>query len=317
MNRRVLALGGLLGAAGFAVVGGLLVALGTAPKPETATPGIAGTLGLALGVVAFLVALVRSRGKSDGEPAPWTDRSRLVDRPPEETPDDVVVSGSETAETLAAATRAARSAGDVEAGVEQVRPRLRRALGRALVAGGRDPEAVERALADGTWTDDDLAAAVLDPAADPPPRTLRGRLGDWLFPERAVRERTRRAVAAVDEAAGEALPTVVGEDAPRTVPVLAPALEDLQRTADGRLQRAGTLGEGRPRDEHASAGGAGDPRSLDAGDGSDDGLRRHGRRGATESDTPGTDGDASRTGGEQDATGRPATDWGDVPEGRR
>lgn len=294
MNRRVVALGAVVAAAGVAVLVGVGTALGSAPVPETAAPGLAGAVGLVVGVVALLVTVVRARGDPgpDAEPAPWTEGGRLVDRAPEESPDDVAVSGTETAETLAEATRAARSAGDVQAGVETVRPPLRQALGSALVAGGREPERVERALANGTWTDDDLAAAVLDGAVDPPKRSPRERLRDWLFPERAMRERTRRAVAAVDEAVSEALPAVVGEDAPRTVPVVAPTLEDLQRTADGRLQRAEAVGDGRPRHERAAGGGGSD----------------------SQAPGPGDDSQASASG---DRPGETDGDWDDVAEGRR
>ena len=294
MNRRLVALGVVVAAAGVAVLVGVGTALGSAPAPETAAPGLAGAVGLVVGVVALLVRVVRGRGDPgpDAEPAPWTEGGRLVDRPPEESPDDVAVSGTETAETLAEATRAARSAGDVQAGVETVRPPLRQALGSALVAGGREPERVERALANGTWTDDDLAAAVLDEAVDPPKRSVRERLRDWLVPERAMRERTRRAVAAVDEAASEALPAVVGEDAPRTVPVAAPTLEDLQRTADGRLQRAEAVGDGRPRHER----GAGD--------------------GGSDSQTPGV-GDDSQVSASGDRPDETDGDWDDVAEWRR
>ncbi len=45
-------------------------------------------------------------------------------------------------------------------------------------------------------------------------------------------------MAAVSVAADDALPTVVGQRAPRPVPVVAPAVADLQRAADGSLQRA-------------------------------------------------------------------------------
>lgn len=231
--------------AASAVLGGLAVGLGSRPRPETEAPGIFGVLVAGFALLALVLKLLLSSGDGPGtEPAPWTEEGAVVDRAPERTPDDVDVSGTALAARVERATRAARSAGDVEAGVEHVRPPLRTALGRALVAGGHDPGAVEETMAEGTWTDDALAAAVLDEAVEPPGRSFRERLRDWLFPERGVRERTGRAVAAVDEAASAALPAVVGEDAPRTVPVVAPALEDLQRTADGRLQRAEAVGDG-------------------------------------------------------------------------
>lgn len=253
-------------AAGALVVG-VSVGLVSAPRPETAAPGLAGTVAVVLGSVALLVTALQSRSGPgpDAEPAPWTAEGAVVDRPPEETPDDVPVSGTSLAGHVAAATRAARSAGDFRAGVRRVREPLRETLVAALVASGRDPAAVERVLAEGSWTDDRLAAATLDEAVDPPERSFAVRLRDWLFPERAVRRRTARAVAAIDEAASSALPPVVGADAPRTVPVVAPALEDLQRTADGRLQRAEAVGEGgwRRRDRGERAGDGGETPNAD------------------------------------------------------
>jgi len=242
-RRLTLAFVALLAVGALAV--GVFIALWSAPRPSTG-PGLAGLFGLCLGAVALLVVAVRARGGpgADAEPAPWTDEGAVVDPAPEETPDDVAVSGTGLAEHVDAATSAARSAGDFRAGVERVRPPLRETLEAALVASGRERGAVERSLAEGSWTDDRLAAAVLDEAVEPPTRSLAGRLRDWLFPERAVRRRTNRAVAAVDEAASAALPPVVGEHAPRTVPVVAPTLADLQRTADGHLQRAEAVGDG-------------------------------------------------------------------------
>jgi hypothetical protein len=242
--RRVVLAPVVLLAAGTLAVG-VLVGFWSAPRPSTG-PGLSGLFGLFLGAVALLVVAVRSwRGPGpDDEPAPWTAEGAVVEQPPESTPDDVAVSGTGFAEEVASATRVARSAGDFRAGVDHVRAPLRETLGAALVASGQDPAAVERELAEGGWTDDRLAAAVLDEAVEPPERSFAERLRDWLFPERAVRRRVGRAVAAVDEATGVALPTVVGEDAPRTVPVVAPTLDDLQRTADGRLQRAQAVGDG-------------------------------------------------------------------------
>ncbi|MFC7196011.1 hypothetical protein ACFQL4_17525 [Halosimplex aquaticum] len=97
---------------------------------------------------------------------------------------------------------------------------------------------MEDLLASGAWTDDPVAAAVLDERVEPPRRSLRGRIRAWLFPERIVRRQAARAVAAIADAADEELPPVVGQRAPRTVPTLAPALGSLQRSVDGTLQRA-------------------------------------------------------------------------------
>jgi len=79
---------------------------------------------------------------------------------------------------------------------------------------------------------------VLSPQIDRPRRTFTGRLYAWLFPERVVRQRVRRAVQAVAEAADDALPPVPGQRAPRSVPVRQPTLEELRRGVDDRLQSA-------------------------------------------------------------------------------
>ncbi|WP_255681817.1 hypothetical protein [Natrinema sp. SYSU A 869] len=132
----------------------------------------------------------------------------------------------------------ARDSGTIDDGLEVVRPPLRTALLDALEQGGRSRSDAEAALADGTWTDDPVAASVLAAEIEPPIRPLRERVRAWLYPERVVRRRARQATNAVAEVADDALPTVPGQTAPRTVPVLQPRLEDLQRGADGRLQRA-------------------------------------------------------------------------------
>jgi len=306
-RRVALAVVGLL--AGGALGVGAFIGLWSAPRPSTG-PGLAGLFGLLLGFVALLALVVRSRIGSDldGEPAPWTEAGAVVEQPPEATPDDVAVSGTSFAEHVASATRAARSSGDFHAGIDEVRPPLRETLAAALVASGRDRDAVERALAEGSWTDDRLAAAVLDGSVSPPERSFVDRLRDWLFPERAVRRRANRAVAAVDEAASAALPGIVGEDAPRTVPVVAPTLDDLQRTADGHLQRAESVGDG--------GWGRREPRRD--GDGTDGPTRQRPTSNEWEdtdrSESPETDSsEVPVTGGNGDED----ADWTDVVEGER
>ncbi len=197
------------------------------------------------GMVALvvLVGLVGALWKLAGTAAdaaapPWSDEGALVTDAPERTAADHPLSGEGLADAIEAAGRAARESGSVEDGLAEVRPALRSALVAALVRGGSDRAAVERALADGSWTDDRAAAAVLDDGVIPPDRPLRRRVDAWLFPERAVVRRTGRAVQAVAEAADDALPTVVGQDAPRSVPVLPPTLDEQRRTADGSLRPA-------------------------------------------------------------------------------
>jgi hypothetical protein len=294
-------------AAGALLVG-VSIGLWSAPRPWTG-PGLSGLFGLFLGAVALFVVAVRSRvgPGADAEPAPWTDEGAVVDPAPEGTPDDVAVSGTALAGHVDAATSAARSAGDFRAGIERIRPPLRETLEAALVASGRERTTVERSIAEGSWTDDRLAAAVVAETVEPPARSFAERLRDWLFPERAVRRRTNRAVAAVDEAASVALPPVVGEDAPRTVPVVAPTLADLQRTADGHLQRAEAVGDGGWGRREFPPDGDEDDRAVSDRD------RSNGASVPGETDRPGgADRSAGRAGGPDRST-----DWDDVAEGVR
>lgn len=192
------------------------------------------------GTLAALWRLTDSPGAGDSSVVapPWTDDDALFERPPERTRDDDVLSGESFAAILAEAGEAARDDRSLEAGFERVRPVLRRGLADALSlrAGGRDE--AEQAIEAGTWTDDPVAAAVLEPTCSSPARSLRGRIEAWLFPERVVRRRLQRTIQAIAEAGETAVPNVPGQNAPRSVPVLQPAVEDLQRGVDGRVQRA-------------------------------------------------------------------------------
>ena len=190
------------------------------------------------GVVAAAAKVHGSADPSDdGDGVPWADGAAFASPRPEDAATDHDLSGAALASTVEEAAGRAREMG-LDEGVGAVRPRLRETLVAALVAGGRERAAVETAVEEGAWTDDRLAASVLSPAVDPPTRSLRYRAWAWLYPERAVRRRVRRATHAVAATADEALPAVPGESAARTVPVVRPTVSDLQRGVDGRLQQA-------------------------------------------------------------------------------
>ncbi|WP_277541435.1 DUF7269 family protein [Haloarcula laminariae] len=225
----------------LAGVGALLVALGAvfglfAETPAARVPSPVALFGGVLVVALTLWKLVRSPGGGFA-PAPWDEDGAIVDEPPESTARTDPISGTALSGVIEAAASDAREE-TVEAGLVTVRPPLREALVAALERGGWDRDRIEAALADGSWTDDPVAAAVLDEGVVPPERSLRRRVWAWLFPGKAVRHRTARAVGAVARAADTALPPVVGQRAPRPVPVAEPTLDDLQRAADGSLRRA-------------------------------------------------------------------------------
>ncbi|NUB89853.1 hypothetical protein HT576_02220 [Haloterrigena sp. SYSU A121-1] len=195
-----------------------------------------------LALVAIAVGGAKIRGAldttADVPPVSWAPGDSFAAPTPERSDRTPELSSDELASVIERAGERARHRETVEDGLEVVRPPLREALGEALVAGGQSREAAKATLADGSWTDDRLAASVLEPSIDPPDRPLRERFRAWLFPERVARERSRRAMSAVAGAADEVLPSVPGQSAPRTKPVLQPRLEELRRGADGRLQRA-------------------------------------------------------------------------------
>ncbi|QRV13424.1 phage holin family protein [Haloterrigena salifodinae] len=222
------------------VVAGLLFGL-------EAQPAWAWTASVAFGVfvlalVAVAVGGAKIRGAldttADAPPVSWAPGDSFAAPTPERSDPTPELSSDEVASVIERAGERARHRETVEDGLEVVRPPLREALGEALVAGGQSREAVKATLADGSWTDDRLAASVLEPSINPPDRPFRERIRAWLFPERVARDRSRRATGAIAEAADEALPSVPGQSAPRTKPVLQPRLEELRRGADGRLQRA-------------------------------------------------------------------------------
>ncbi len=205
-------------------------ASGAAPEPDPAVRAVA----ILLVLVAIGWALWRI-GKS--EPTE-SARGPILSPPPERTPEDTALSGRALADTMTGAGDRARAERSIAAGVDIVRPVLSGALEDALVAGGADRAAARQSIRRGTWTDDSVAASVCSASISMPDRSLRARLLGWLYPERELRRRVRRAVAAVDESASATLPRVPGQDAPRRVRIVRPRLETLQRDVDGSLQPA-------------------------------------------------------------------------------
>jgi hypothetical protein len=159
----------------------------------------------------------------------------LVERDPEVSQAAVVLSGTAFADTLAEAVTVARKGGDVDEAVAVVRDPLRTVLVDAMVAGGADRERARRRVDAGEWTDDPVAAAVLSPDVTGPNRPLRDRLAAWLFTDRAVRHRTRRAVSEVAQVAGRELPAIPGQTATRNVPVPRPSTDRLQARSASAL----------------------------------------------------------------------------------
>ncbi|MWV40321.1 hypothetical protein [Natrialba sp. INN-245] len=214
--------------------------------------GIAGASGggqsvqTGFGVLIVLLAAAVAGWKvwgaleSDGStpPVPWADDEPFANPAPERTIREPPLSSDGLTAVVEEAGATARKSGTVDDGLDVLRPVLREALVDALVQGGVARADAEAAVSDGSWTDDGVAASVLEETISGPDRSFRKRVYAWLFPERVVRRLARRAMAAVADAADEALPTVPGQTAPRTVPVVQPRLEELTRGADGRLERA-------------------------------------------------------------------------------
>jgi uncharacterized repeat protein (TIGR01451 family) len=223
------------------IVAGLAVAVMTATSGVPAEPSPLAEVGVAVlvlfGVVWVLLQVIRSDSGDEGGVSPLVGVEPLVDPAPERTRSDPALSGRALADLLDRACENARDDG-LDAGLATVRPTLRAALLSALLQGGYDREAAESAIASGDWTENREAAAVLSTDVDPPGGTLRQRVRVWLYPEQAVREYTRAAVGEIDRVATDLLPTVAGQQAPRTVPIVQPRLETLQRDVDGSLQAA-------------------------------------------------------------------------------
>lgn len=311
MNRRRVGLGIAVLCGLLLVAAGAVIGLTGTPEPADSGPGAAGVLVLFVCVFVAFWKLFRTPDDPSVSPSSWSADDKFTEGFLETTPTDDAISGTELAERVEAAAAQARDDGSVVGSVGPVREPLRAALTEALVQGGHDPDSVKAQLAAGTWTDDPVAAAVLDESVTPPNRSFRTRLWAWLFPEKAVRKRCARAMTAVSVAADDALPTVVGQRAPRPVPVVAPAVADLQRAADGSLQRAvdGSIPEREAIG--TSADGASDGTHVDgaatedatAADGPADTESEAG--GATPVDEGGTD-----------TTATDGADWDDVTEGQ-
>jgi hypothetical protein len=226
------------------VFGVVLVALGVVVGLG-ASQFVAGGVPVWLTVLVALVVLpvvavklLRTPGGEDTAPAPWSEGGAIVATRPESTPETDRIVTSELSERITSAATQARWDETVEARQEMLREPLREALVGALQQGGWDHDRIDAALASGEWTDDPVAAAVVDERVAPPVRSLRRRVWAWLFPEKAIRHRTARTVGAISRRADSDLPPVVGQHAPRPVPVVEPTVDDLQRAADGTLRRA-------------------------------------------------------------------------------
>lgn len=209
---------------------------------ETRSTSMAGGLLVALLVFGALVAVLwKIRGSLDAtsdQPVPWASEDAFATPAPERSDDTYPLSSEHLARGIQTAGEQARSEGTVEDGLTVVRSALQETLLEAMERGNWERAAARRAIESGEWTDDPVAASVLDPDAATPDLSLRERVNAWLFPERVVRRRIQRAVQAIAEVGEETLPTVPGQTAPRTVPVVKPRLEELQRGADGNLQQA-------------------------------------------------------------------------------
>ena len=250
-------------------------ALAVVLTPVTASEAGAGALAVLLAGLAIAAVKLYRSGTADDTVAlpPWTSQGALVSGTPEETGDPADVTGAELAALVDQACDRAQEAETVEDGFSVVRPPLRETLERVLVTSGIDRAVVDDVLASGDWTDDRIAAAVVDDRVDRPTVSLRDRIRIWLFPERIVRRETARAVAAIAVCADEELPPVVGQRAPRSMPTVAPPLGTLQRAADGTLQRArrpSPTNGSRTQDSSAGPDGGDDDASADPSQAGDD-----------------------------------------------
>lgn len=234
MNRLVTRIS--IGAGVAATLGGILIAFSGIDLIGAAVDSVWVLrllgLGCILGAIYFLYAATRT----SNDPVPWSDSGPIVDTRPEAAPSTYPLSGWKFARTVSEAAETARKRRQTDPGVDIVREPLRDVYIDAMVAGGGNREAAERDLETGSWTDDVVAAAVLSPEVAFPSRRLRQRVMDWLFPDRAVRRVTLRAVAAVAETTADRIPPVVGQNAPRNIPIYRPSLATLRQGPDGTVQ---------------------------------------------------------------------------------
>lgn len=228
----------VLGGLGLLFVAiGVAVAVAGPPAPSAGEATILGVVVLAATVLAIW-KVYGSLDDPERTAVPWAETEPFASPPPEHAEGDRPLSGTALVAVIEAAAERAREAGTVENGLTVARDPLAETLNEALVAGGLSPDSARERIEDGTWTDDRLAASTLSASVSPPRLSRRRRIEAWLFPERVARRRIRTATNELAAAADEALPTVPGQTAPRNVPVVRPSLSELQRGADGRLQRA-------------------------------------------------------------------------------
>lgn len=144
-----------------------------------------------LALVAGGYALARlGRGRTAPAVAP-----AFVDAPPEE-PQRSDPTAEEEFETEL--RRVTYWIDDPRRGGEEIRDRLRACAVGVVERTARSHEDADRAVAEGSWTDDRIAAAFLgdDPAPGYP---LRARIRGWLRPDLAFEHRVERTVDAIHD----------------------------------------------------------------------------------------------------------------------
>ena len=204
MRSRVAALG-TLGAAATAVAAGVVLAPDLVLSVEPARALVAAVGGrdpagvlLLVGAAASGYLAVAARGPGRREPVSegGDDRARTRFEAAATAPPEAVTArrrrrtARDLDATLAAAVRG--SDGDLQ----RARARLRKTAASAYASGADlPPERAAAAVAEGTWTDDDLAAAFLAEGGRPTPWA---RIRLWLWPAAERRRRIDRATAAIE-----------------------------------------------------------------------------------------------------------------------
>ncbi|ELZ25634.1 hypothetical protein C475_09254 [Halosimplex carlsbadense 2-9-1] len=155
---------------------------------------VAGSAALGLSLLRAAVTSRGSRLVSDSAAASRRFAAVVAAEPETATAPDGTLAAGEFDEAVERAVE-----GD-ERALTGLRERLRRLAVARLGRAGWDPEAADRAVAAGTWTDDHTAAVFLSEESGPV-ATLGARLRLWLDPESERERRVRRTVAALDEVA--------------------------------------------------------------------------------------------------------------------
>jgi len=178
MNRRIsLAFGGLAVAYGVLLV----VAPGLAGASAT-TRTVVVLIGAAAGVLAFRAFLTRRDTPVEYTDVPEVESKRVFPLP-----------GQEFTDRLHNASRSRRS---------QSRMHVRNDLERSVVTvlttyRGLDEDAAERAISDGSWTDDPYAEAFFTRTS--PRRPLRDRIRDVMSGRTAFERRAQHVVSELDD----------------------------------------------------------------------------------------------------------------------